>query len=445
MIDRNDIFPLIIILAISVILFALFLHKRPFTDEGSFCTIAQAVSKGAVLYKDIYNEKAPLPYLIASVFVGLGENPLIVLRVVAFVFFLASVFLLYLLGKINLLQPLENTVVSCFYIITAPLFQSFNFTSEILALPLILFIVWQVKRDDDGRINILTGFFTGMLIFIKQPFIFFILLTLLFALLSKNMRKNFLAGLILSLLFLVLLLKYKGILGPFIENTIFTLKRYDIKSYMRLPYPNEYYQFALLGFVFLASVYSFVRRSTGLYEFLAVLSLLIMGIVRMDAFKMLPFFAVMFYVILRKEIAGSIKNTTFVMVMLSLMSLWHYREILEQRFDQIKAISYTIEAKTGPQESIWVGPHEANIYCLSKRRPSSKYFFLLPWINKPEVLLTLGEDLTRRDPPACIVDVSAFNKATEYHLSSMLPELGIIVKDYMEVHEISGAIIYCKK
>lgn len=442
--NKHDIVPMIIILIIASAIFILFLGKRPFTDEGSFCTIAQAISKGAILYRDIYNEKAPLPYFIASIFINTGENPIVVLRTISFFFFLLTIFLIYLIGKANLLQPIESMSLTLFYGITVPLFQSFNYTAEIISLPLVLFILWQIRRDSNDKINLLTGFFTGLLIFIKQPFVPFVLITIVFALFSKNLRKNFFIGLLISLLLTLFLLKLKGTLMPFIENNIFTINQYNIKSYMRFPYPNEYYQFILLGSLLIATIYFFIKRIVSIYEFLSIFCLLTMGMVRMDAFKMLPLFTTFIFVFTRKDTFSLIKNKFLITIFLSILSIRQYGEISNQDFEQIKAISYTIETKTTQNDSIWVGPHEANIYCISKRRPASKYFFILPWINRPEVLSVLNEDLINNDPPRCIIDVSKFNNATEYNLKDMLPILLKLLENYKDVQEINGAIIYCK-
>ncbi|MCX7957849.1 MAG: hypothetical protein N3B13_02250 [Deltaproteobacteria bacterium] len=445
MINRKDIIPLFFILIVTLVIFAVFLNKRPFTDEGSFCTIAQAVSNGSVLYRDIYNEKAPLPYMIASLFINLGSNPIMVLRSIAFVFFLTTVFLIYLLGRMNMLNTSENTVLTTFFILTAPLYQSFNYTAEIIATPLILFVVWQIGKESEGKINFLTGFFSGLLIFIKQPFVLFALVAMVFAVRSGNIRKFFIPGFISALIFVFLLLKISGVYEPYIDNVIFTVKRYDIVSYMRLPYPNEYYQFAVILSLFIIIISGFVRKAVPLFDFLSLLSLMVVGIVRMDAFKLLPFFTVLVNVLSRKGVMSTLKNNSLILILLSCVSVCLYKDIIVQRFDGIKAISYTIEAKTDSKDSIWVGPHEANIYCLSRRRPSSKYFFLLPWINRPEVLMTLSEDLIKRDPPACLVDVSEFNKATDYPLSKMIPEFSEIIRDFRDIQEINGAVIYCRR
>jgi hypothetical protein len=126
------------------------------------------------------------------------------------------------------------------------------------------------------------------------------------------------------------------------------------------------------------------------------------------------------------------------MVILSILSIYFYRDIVAQRYDNLSLISSYIQSRTDERDSIWVGPHEANIYCLSHRRPSSKYFFFLPWIDRPEVILRIVDDITQNDPPRCIVDVSKFNNATDHSLTSLIPEFSEILKDYKDVSEIGG-------
>lgn len=445
MIGIKDIPFLILILILATLLFLLFVDKRPFTDEGSFCTIAEAISGGKVLYKDVFNEKAPLPYLFASVFVKDEGNNIEILRRLSLVAFFLTLILLYILLKQNGLTILQATSISGFYILTAPLFQSFNYTSEILALPLILFIINRLYFDKRSKINIITGFLTVLLIFIKQPFILFSLFIIVIALFSTYLRRDFFIGVLSGIIFMLIVLLLTKSLLPFIDTLNFVIHRLNYKDYARLPYSNEYYQFLLLSSLFVFLLYNFFKKNLRLIHILLILCLLPQGIVRMDAFKLLPFFTVLIVIVARFSVLEEIKNLYIVLLVLSIISVWFYRDILNQNFDSIKSISYTIETKTDKKDSIWVAPHEANIYCLSHRRPSSRFFFLLPWISKSEVFLTLVEDLVRRDPPECIVDVSKFNNATIYNLFEMFPEFGEIIKDYKDVMEINGAIIYCKK
>ena len=445
MIGIKDIPFLILILILATLLFFLFVDKRPFTDEGSFCTIAEAISNGSVLYRDIYNEKAPIPYFLAALFVDTNGDNIKILRKISFVAFLFCILLLYLLLKKNGLTILQTSFISVFYIQTAPLFQSFNYTSEILSLPIILFIINRLYIIERSKVNIIIGFLTIILVFIKQPFILFSLLIMIFALSSPNIRRHFFIGVLFGIVFIFLLLLITKSFLPFVENLSFIAHHLNLRDYARLPYRVEYYQFILILVLSTFLIYHYFKKNLKLIHILLALSLLPQGMVRMDAFKLLPFFTVLIIMIARLSIIEQVKNLYIILLILSVTPVWFYRDILNQNFDSIKSISYTVETKTDKKDSIWVAPHEANIYCLSHRRPSSRFFFLLPWISKSEVFLTLIEDLVRRDPPECIVDVSKFNNATTYNLSDMFAEFGEIIKNYKDVMEINGAIIYCKK
>ncbi len=465
MIQKREIIPLILIFLIILVLFNILIDKRPFTDEGSFCTIAQAISNGAILYRDIYNEKAPLPYLFASIFIDYSENPIRVLRVISIILFFTSVILMYLYLRPHGFTIYQRTIILLFFVFTAPLFQSFNYTAEIVGLPLIVFIVHQIKRYSSSqkseeeinieqdlmtakggdKIHIITGIFAGLLFFIKQPFILFVVIIFIIAATDSKMRRYFITGFFSAIILVLLLMLLTGTLLPFIENLLFTMKRYDLESYIRLPYPNEYYQFILLGILFFEIIVFLYYKSLRFSDFIIILSLLLPGMIRMDAFKFLPALAVILLFLTNNPYFKKLRNRVVLIGVFSLFSILHYTDILSQDFDSIKMVSTAVQVKSSPKDSIWVGPHEANIYCLSHRRPASKYFFLLPWINKPEVLITLGEDLVKRDPPVCIVDVSKFNMATTYRLEDMIPEFPEIIRDYKDRQEISGAVIYCKE
>ena len=438
--------PLIfLVLILLLVQFYIFVDRRPFTDEGSYCTIAQAISQKMVLYRDVYNEKAPIPYFLLAPFINLNQNPILILRIISAISFGLATLILYHLLKLNGLSKLKAFAITIYFIITAPLFQSFNYTSEILALPLILFIIWQLSLNRMSKMNILCGFLTITLFFIKQPFILFILVISIFALFSYSVRRQFFKGMFVGLIVIVAALLISGSLIPFVENMEFLLTRYRSRSYFRLPYPNEYYQFILLCLLSGFMLYNFFKKNLSFVQVLLLLSLLPQGLVRMDAFKMLPFLTVLVLVLSRESIMDSIKKFYIVLLFLSIISVFFYRDILSQRYDNLKIVSTYVESKASEKESIWVGPHEANIYCLSHRRPSSKYFFFLPWIDRPEVILVIINDIVKNDPPRCIVDVSRFNNASEENLTSLIPEFSEILKDYKDVSEIGGAVIYCKE
>lgn len=443
----REIIGLIVIFTILIALYFIFVDKRPFTDEGSYCTIGQALADGSVLYRDIYNEKAPLPYFLAVPFVKGGE-PIRALRTVVLFFNMVTVLLLYLMLRMNSLSVLSSLSITLFYILTAPLFQSFSYISETVALPIILFVVMQLYRDQKGHLNILAGFFSLLLIFIKQPFVIFSLLIMLAAARSPNVRGGFYKGVFLSIVFMSILFFTTELFMPFIENITFALTRYDIKIYSRPPYRIEYYQFSLMLGLFVLFVTETIKREIPFYKFIVVLSLLLPGIFRMDAFKLLPFFTLLLVFLAREKYVRGIRNLFIFLILLLLLSfgsVYQYRFILNQNFDSMKIISYYIQSAVPPEESIWVGPHEANIYCISHRRAASKYYFILPWIARPEVVQDIVEDLRGEDAPRCIVDVSQFNDASTRGLETVLPEFDSLVKDYDDVKMINNAIIYCKQ
>jgi hypothetical protein len=188
--------PLIfLVLILLLVQFYIFVDRRPFTDEGSYCTIAQAISQKMVLYRDVYNEKAPIPYFLLAPFINLNQNPILILRIISAISFGLATLILYHLLKLNGLSKLKAFAITVYFIITAPLFQSFNYTSEILALPLILFIIWQLSLNRMSKMNILCGFLTITLFFYKANRLFlFILVISIFALFSYSVRRAVLQG-----------------------------------------------------------------------------------------------------------------------------------------------------------------------------------------------------------------------------------------------------------
>ncbi|MCX6724654.1 MAG: glycosyltransferase family 39 protein, partial [Candidatus Shapirobacteria bacterium] len=172
---------------------------EPFTyaDEGIYLTLGQAIRRGLVLYRDIYDNKPPLIYLLGA-FTGNFFN----YRLIFLVWSLGTIFVFYQLTK--LLFPKKRGVIllvtSIFAIlISLPLFEGNIANAEnFMMLPIIGSFYLIIKILEQTKItkgNFLSWFSAGILfslaILFKVPALFDFLAVVLLCLffLSKKTFK----------------------------------------------------------------------------------------------------------------------------------------------------------------------------------------------------------------------------------------------------------------
>lgn len=62
-------------------------------------------------------------------------------------------------------------------------------------------------------------------------------------------------------------------------------------------------------------------------------------------------------------------------------------------------------------DAVWVGPFDRNVYCVTKRRSASRYYFILLGLTKPGVPEAVLSEI-ERNGPKLILDLSRGTRST---------------------------------
>jgi len=122
-------------------------------DEGGYAYVAHFLSKGLVPYKDSFDQKPPLIYLIYYISDLIGYRMLWVPRAIAAVFALTASFMLYFIGKKEF-SPNAGKKAMWFFLafLTIPAITPYSANTEIFMLtPLVgaflIYIYWKNKKS----------------------------------------------------------------------------------------------------------------------------------------------------------------------------------------------------------------------------------------------------------------------------------------------------------
>jgi hypothetical protein len=74
-------------------------------------------------------------------------------------------------------------------------------------------------------------------------------------------------------------------------------------------------------------------------------------------------------------------------------------------YDALQRVADRVRTLVKPDQAIWAVPFTPGIYCLADRPSATRFYFILPWLAKPEVQRETIATLERH-PPVLIVDES---------------------------------------
>ncbi len=154
-------------LFIPILLVVLLSIPHPFqkyfeVDEGVYAAVADSMVEGNLLYKNIWDHKPPLVYVIYSVVGLLGPiNGMFVLRILTILLKILTVFIFYkVLKKINVKGKFLLFLLSIFsLLVTLPIFEGNLINIEIFFLPVIAYFILRILNQKGS-------FLDGFLLFI---------------------------------------------------------------------------------------------------------------------------------------------------------------------------------------------------------------------------------------------------------------------------------------
>lgn len=148
------------------------LHQLPLErDEGAYAVIAARWLAGDTLYRELFDHKPPLVYVVFAVAAVLPGDPVVAIRVVATLYLLVTAAVLLILGQ-RLYGPLAAVaaVVTLLAYGSSWRFQGLTFNTEaVMALPATVacLLVVQALQEGRGWLLFWAGCYVGLAVLAK--------------------------------------------------------------------------------------------------------------------------------------------------------------------------------------------------------------------------------------------------------------------------------------
>jgi hypothetical protein len=410
---------ILLALTIAVAFYRGFSGTGAFGDEGSFCTIGQGLLAGRLPYRDYFNEKPPLQYLWTAAVMSVGGTGIAGARLASGITFFLTLALT--LGQAAR-HPRPRRVLFPAAVILATagvLMQAYNNTAESsLALLFVASALVLFSERFSDRVQ-LRGLILGLLLGLACGFRITAALAGLVLLASpwlRSARMSFAAGFIAGLAIWLCWLASAGIFGEAMAAVLFFhWGNAGAGSYFRGPDRAAYP--ALAAWLLILAAGWAGSREHGFNHWLLLLAITaaVPFFGRMDAFRLWPSTALVLTTIWNAR--GARSGALGWALALSMLGLGWLGFNSPYSFSPVQRIVAGVERYSTPAERIWVAPFSPNVYCLSGRSPASRYYFVLPWIAKPDMQAELMRDLRAR-PPALIVELLH----SGYSLDALVPD-----------------------
>ncbi len=215
---------------------------NPWNDANAFLTVGKSMASGLTIYKDIFEQKGPLLYLIHALACLFSSTSFTGVYILQSISLSITAFASYKISKLYIStgQSFISAILSCSLIVNATCYY-YGDSAEEFCLPLLMISIYYFckyfKDVENNKLNksvfILVGFFAGCVAMIKFTVIGFwfawAAYILLYIWIAKKDFKNaffsalvFLGGMALAIIPWIIYFAVKGALCDFI-NTYFVL------------------------------------------------------------------------------------------------------------------------------------------------------------------------------------------------------------------------------
>ncbi len=424
-------------------------------DEGAYAYAAQVWLQGGLPYRDVFDHKPPLIYLLYMPALLVGDPGPVAIRVWNSILFVLQLPLIYVLGRKlwdtpgALLAVVMYAIVGSSFSLQALVLN----TEQALVLPALvgLFALLRAVESDHPAWAMLYGFALGLVSLIKPAAVPFLVPLVLLGRapgLSGRLRRLLLAGggLLLPFIPVVALWGWAGALDELGFALITYNRLYAAQTLGRWSIGEILAIFALISPLLVCAIGGAalgglreVRQRQRLAVALWTLGFLAAGLASLRAYVHyyypalhgLVLLAVGVVTTLRQPImepapprarlaqAAAVALLLLVLLVPSVSnSMRHFRKTpadLAQAlygpegrdyFAAADQVAAYIRARTRPEDPIYVWASEPAIYLLSERRTSSRYIYTYPLELVPGAEAELLRDL-RNNPPAVVVSYHA--------------------------------------
>ena len=433
----------LLLFSLGLLLCLLFLNLDPFSDEGSVFTISRGIADGKVLYRDFFNEKAPLQYILTAVAIYLTSDCMVVVRAVPAI----SLALVCVLSYALMLRAKAGLFASgstaLLLLLMGIFLKAFNNTAETSLALLFTLVIFIHGPNDKPK-----AFVTGLLMGLAAGFKLTALVPAGVLLLTPLIRGPifaYLAGLFTgSLVWIIGLLLWGNLIDFYHAGIIFHVGNHNLNSYIRPPYYQDYGVLGLCLLFAIRPIWVFQKKPLVKELLLLALAAALPTLTRIDLFRLWPAFIMLFMsnvILLQDRWKPLVVTLPLTFLMLLVMLLMPYYKMTASMTSYASLIQ-AVRRHTQPDDLIWVGPYDPVIYGLTQRTPASRYYFILPWTAKPEVVSELLADLKTKQPVLMIVA----NHKSPLPLNRLLPGIDEFLADrYLLRMRIKGTLIYISK
>ncbi len=421
--------------------FVIYRGRAEFGDEGSFCTIAQGVLGGRLPYRDLFNEKPPLQYFWTAAVMAFGGPTLNGARIASAIVMGLTVGAIVLGPLRRRASALTITVVLAATAFIALRLGAYRNTADgSLALFYALSAVLLTRRPDDRPNGILLGLLQGVALGFRQASALGSLV-LLFSSRLKGARLAVLGGLVLGLLAWMVPLAATGVVPGMLQATLFFhVGNSGASGYLEGAIDHLAslaVWLLLLGAVALAPGQSRRERIWALV-WLAAAAIAYYG--RKEEFRLWPSAAAALALLawdgeaLALPSLGPRGRAAALVAVAGAIAAVSVVVERPGRNRPVEAVAATLARVTAPGERVWAGPFSPYLYCLSQRQPATRFYFILPWTNKPEVRAEMLRDIAAKRP-VVVIDRSV----RKFDIDQLFPEIGPVLKSgYRPIDGPSG-------
>ena len=96
-------------------------------------------------------------------------------------------------------------------------------------------------------------------------------------------------------------------------------------------------------------------------------------------------------------------NTALILLVVLIFPYKLLSEINKDKLDKSNLMANFVKERTKEYDTILAYPGDPGLYCLAKRRPASKFYFLAPWLASPEIINTVVRDIKIHKPKMIIL------------------------------------------
>ena len=417
-------------------------------DEGAYGLIASLWLDGALPYRDLFDHKPPLIYLLYMPAVAAAPGP-VALRIWQTCLFVLQLPLVYLIGR-RVYGPYAASLATLLYAITGSAFRLqgliFN-TEQALMLPALVALWALVRGAEDGRVRwpLLYGCCLGIISLIKPTAVplLFLLLPALRAASPWTVARN------AALAAAAMLAPWLPVVGYWTSAGALRDLRMALLDYNRVYATESAARWTTSGLVdMLAPLAPLIVCATGslfsaqssgdtrgrMAVLLWTIAFLGAGLIGLRPYIHYYYPALAGLALLATPIVMALARqawqargirrlvrATGPALLLALLLLPFTLDNLSligrtpkelatalygpdgrYYFGAAQDVARYIRTTTSPHEPIYVWASEPEIYLLADRRPASRYIYDYPLQLLPEAQAELQHDLTRR-PPAIVI------------------------------------------